>query len=129
MPQRASAWLVVRALWELLRFDVVMSLFGFQRIDGGLRRLQPTEAIPAPDLESAVCEAIQWAAALYCKRIRCLQRSTAMVRLLRYDGQRAELVIGCRPLPFFAHAWVEVDGRVVGDSPSYKKKLSVLDRA
>ena len=33
----------------------------------------------------------------------------------RRNGIAAQLVIGCRPLPFESHAWVEVDGRVVND--------------
>jgi hypothetical protein len=37
-------------------------------------------------------------------------------------------VIGYRPSPFFSHAWVEVDGRIVNDSPVYQERLFVLER-
>jgi hypothetical protein len=40
------------------------------------------------------------------------------------DGR---LVIGYRLLPFFSHAWVEIEGLVVGDSPAYKTRLRVLE--
>src|SRR5215813_13721417 len=48
------------------------------------------------------------------------------VRLLRKHGVHARLVIGYRPSPFFSHAWVEVDGRVVYGSPAYQKRLQPL---
>jgi len=37
-------------------------------------------------------------------------------------------VIGYRAAPFFSHAWVEVAGRVVNDSPIYQMRLQVLER-
>jgi hypothetical protein len=40
----------------------------------------------------------------------------------------AEMVIGYRPSPFFSHAWVEVNGSIVNDSPAYQEKLLVLER-
>jgi hypothetical protein len=49
-------------------------------------------------------------------------------RLLRRRGFDAEVVIGCRPEPFFSHAWVELDGRVVNDSPVYREQLPALAR-
>ncbi len=50
---------------------------------------------------------------------RCLERSLVLYALLREGGARAELVVG---LPVEAeepdaHAWVEVDGLVVGPPP------------
>jgi hypothetical protein len=30
--------------------------------------------------------------------------------------------------PFLAHAWVEVAGRVVNDSPTFQRRLQVLER-
>jgi len=38
-------------------------------------------------------------------------------------------VIGYQTGPFFGHAWVEVDGRVVNDAEVYKQRLHVLDCA
>ena len=50
---------------------------------------------------------------------RCLSRSLVLLRLLRAQGDAAELVIGLpeSPLDKEAHAWVEVDGIDVGPSP------------
>jgi len=57
-----------------------------------------------------------------------LQRSIVTARVMRRHGIPAEVVIGYRPSPFFSHAWVEVAGRVVNDSPAYQRRLRVLER-
>lgn len=50
---------------------------------------------------------------------RCLVRSLVLYRLLRAQGDAAELVIGlpARPTTPGAHAWVELAGRDVGPNP------------
>lgn len=52
-------------------------------------------------------------------RPRCLLRSLVLYRLLRAQGDAAELVIGLpdRPTTKDAHAWVELAGRDVGPAP------------
>ena len=75
-----------------------------------------------------LCHAIDLACVWYWKQVRCLQRSAATVSLLRNYGIEAQLVIGAQLKPFQAHAWVEVDGRVVNDNSYTKELYSVLDR-
>jgi len=57
-----------------------------------------------------------------------LQRSAATACLLKKYGVAAQLVIGTQPLPFKAHAWVEVEGTVVNDKPYIREMYAVLDR-
>ena len=76
------------------------------------------------DIVWSVDEACVW----YAKRAACLQRSVVATWLLRRNGIAAQMVIGCRPLPFESHAWVEVDGRGVNDRPKYQSAFRVLDR-
>jgi hypothetical protein len=38
------------------------------------------------------------------------------------------MIIGAQLLPFKAHAWVEVDGRVVNDKSYTREMYQVLDR-
>jgi len=119
--------LYLRVVWELVRYDVLLAC-------RGLRGVRPRRAaLPlAPDdcraLEAAICEAVSVVVPLYWKPIRCLQRSIVTARLMRGAGIPAEIVVGYRANPFFSHAWVEVSGRVVNDSPGYRKKLQVLER-
>ena len=60
--------------------------------------------------------------------VLCLQRSAATACLLKGRGIHAEKVIGAQQMPFKAHAWVEVDGRVVNDKPYTPEMYAVLDR-
>ena len=64
----------------------------------------------------------------YWKQVLCLQRSAATACLLKHHGVAAQMVIGAQQMPFKAHAWVEVGGRVVNDKPYTPEMYSVLDR-
>lgn len=75
-----------------------------------------------------VCQAVERAAVYYPRPAPCLPRSAVTTCLLRWRGVPAQLVIGSRPLPFYAHAWVEVGGCVVNDSPKVRERYDELDR-
>jgi Transglutaminase-like superfamily len=120
------ALLVMRALWELTLYDLVNATLGFQRIHRQVAKQRVAAHTFHAETDAVVCEAVSLAACFYYKPVRCLQRSAVATRLLRKCGINGRLVIGYRPAPFFSHAWVEVDGRVVNDSPAYKDRLNVL---
>ena len=126
MRRLAYAGLVIRAIGELVRYDVLHTAFGFQRVYRDVERQSVLPKRHEPDTQSRICDAVTLATCLYCKRVFCLQRSAAAARLLKRAGVEARLVIGYRPSPFFSHAWVEVNGRVVNDSPAYKERMRVL---
>ena len=126
----AIAWrlamLTVDAWLELAAFDI-LRVAGFARVHERVRRRRVRSLRSAATVDEivwAVDEACVW----YPKRAACLQRSAIATTLLRRHGWGAELVIGCRPLPFESHAWVELDGRVVNDRPQYRTAFTVLDR-
>jgi Transglutaminase-like superfamily len=126
MKKTQYTWLVVRALYEIVRYQAVLRLRGNGSILQQVGR-QSVAAMPADrELEQAVCNAVLLATCLYWKPVLCLQQSVCTARLLRKHGVNARLVIGYRPAPFFAHAWVEVDSRVVYGSPAYQKRLRPL---
>lgn len=76
----------------------------------------------------AVCQAVDRATLYYPKPALCLPRSAVTTCLLRWRGVPAQMVIGSRTLPFYAHAWVEVGDRVVNDSPKVRERYNELDR-
>jgi hypothetical protein len=121
-----NAVLKVRALWELVRYDVASAASGFR---GAYRLLRPPVRKRERDgLESEIARAVDWASSLYWRRVRCLQRSVAATRLMRAYGIPAELVIGCQLAPFAGHAWVEVNGRILNGSVGLARQLKILDR-
>jgi hypothetical protein len=120
-----KATLVFRALYEIARYEVVLSLLGSGRILSQLKR-QSVIAKTSAESEKTICDAVLLATCFYWKPVLCLQRAVCTVRLLRRHGIHASLVIGYRPSPFFSHAWVEVDGRVLYGSAAYQKRLLPL---
>ena len=126
MKKAKYTWLVFSALYELARYDAIISLRGFACIQRQLSRQPIAAQTTSSELEQAICDAVLLATCLYWKPVFCLQRSVCAVRLLRKLGIAARLAIGYRPAPFFAHAWVEVDGRVVNGSPAYQTRLRLL---
>jgi hypothetical protein len=122
------ALMLSRLVKELFRYDLVMAILGFR----GVRRRTATrefrEARGKPDIESAICEAVACVIPFYWKPVKCLQRSVVTARALRAYGIEAEVVIGYRLAPFLSHAWVEVGGRIVNDSPVFGHRLQVLER-
>ncbi len=126
MKRAGYVWLVFRALCELVRFEAIMRLRGFGCIQRQLSRQATANPPAGHERERAVCDAVLLATCLYWKPVLCLQRSVCAVRLLRKNGVAARMVIGYRPVPFFSHAWVEVDGRVVNSSDVYQQRLKLL---
>ena len=120
------ALLLFRALYEIVRYEVIVSSFGSARILSQLKRQSITARPTNEELEKAICDAVHLATCFYWKPVLCLQRAACTVRLLRRYGIFGRLVIGYRPSPFFSHAWVEVDGRVVYGSAAYQKRLMPL---
>ena len=112
-------------MWELVRYDL---LFAWRGMRGVRPRPAPAGGTGGVALETAICEAVRSVAPFYWKPIRCLQRSIVTARLMRDRGIMAEVVIGYRAAPFLSHAWVEVAGRVLNDSPIYQMRLQVLER-
>jgi hypothetical protein len=108
--------------------DLVLSMGGFTRIRDLVRRFPVRPSTPhltaVPDLISALDRAAVW----YPRTRLCLARSAVATCLLRWRGHAAHMVIGARQMPFHAHAWVEVDGRVVTDSPRVRERYRELER-
>lgn len=119
--------LVAKALWQLLRYDVELRLFGFGAVYGSLAQpAAPSGTHASTDTVLKICAAVRSAMSLYWRPVKCLQRSVVTARLLRQLGVDARLTIGFREAPFFGHAWVEVEGRIVNDSPSYRERLHIV---
>lgn len=120
--------LALRVLVELIRYDIVHAMGGFRSVHASVRRTPVAPGGKADEIVRRVCEAVTMTSCFYWKPVLCLPRAVVTTRLLRKFGVQAQMVIGYRPSPFFSHAWVEVEGRIVNDSPAYQQRLLVLER-
>jgi Transglutaminase-like superfamily len=118
--------LVLSALLEIVHYEIVLRIWGSGRALQQLKRQVVSLKPFTQELERDTCDAVLLATCFHWKPVLCLQRSACTAKLLRKRGINARVVIGYRALPFFSHAWVEVDGRVVYGSPAYKRQLQPL---
>lgn len=122
------SFLVLNAYLKLIHFDLYLARGNFAALYDKVRNYSVAARVPASDAIEEICSAVDMACIWYWKEALCLQRSAATACLLKQYGVPAQLVIGARQMPFRAHAWVEVDGRVVNDKPYTPEMYAVLDR-
>ena len=120
--------LVLKAYWKLIHFDLYMARPNFAALYKKVRHYPIGTRTPGPDDIEHINYAIDMACIWYWKEALCLQRSAATACILKQYGIPAQMVIGVQQMPFKAHAWVEVDGRVVNDKPYTPEMYSILDR-
>jgi hypothetical protein len=114
--------IVIAAFLGLAIFDVILSLLSLKSMCSCVRLWPVKQArFASSSAIGQVCDAVQRACVWYPKRTLCLQRSAVTTCLLRTYGISARMMIGVRPMPFLAHAWVEADGSVINDWPHVKK--------
>jgi hypothetical protein len=120
--------LMLKAYWQLIHFDFYLARGNFSALYELVRKRPLGKQVPRSDAIERVCSAIDMACICYWKEVLCLQRSAATASLLKDYGVPAQMIIGVQQMPFKAHAWVEVAGRVVNDKPYTTEMYAVLDR-
>lgn len=122
---KPRALLVLAASLGLAVFDLILYTTGLKTLcmlvkAWPLRRQRSSESLTT----GQICSSVQLACVWYPKRALCLQRSAVTTCLLKIYGVTASMVVGIRPMPFMAHAWVESEGNVVNDWPGVRKFYS-----
>jgi len=113
----------------LLAFDLLLKVGGFKRMIRKVERWPTAEPRTADrDLCRRVCGMVDRAQMYYPKKAMCLQHAAVVTCLLRRRGVPAEMVLAAQDFPPKAHAWAEVGGEVVSDSPGVKTKYRELRR-
>lgn len=121
--------LVLRAYARLIFFDLYLARGDFAALYNRVRACPVEKKRPQlPKSSEQICAAVDMACIWYWKQVLCLQRAAATTCSLREYGFPSEMVIGAQQVPFKAHAWVELDGRVVNDKPYTPEMYQTLDR-
>ena len=121
-------FLVLQAYSKLICFDIYLARGSFAALHQRVRNYPVTNRHVAAGAVEEICAAMDMACIWYWKEALCLQRSAATACLLKNYGVPARMVIGAQQKPFRAHAWVEVEGRVVNDKPYVSEMYAVLER-
>jgi transglutaminase superfamily protein len=113
----------------LLAFDMLLKFGGFQRL---IRKVERWPITSPHTTDREICRRVRGmvdrAQMYYPKKAMCLQHSAVVTCLLRRRGVPAQMVLAAQEFPAKAHAWAEVGGEVVSDSPSVKSRYRELRR-
>src|SRR5258708_24839631 len=120
--------LFFKAYSKLVYFDLYLARGNFSALYEKVRNYPVRKKAASPQAVEEICSAVDMASIWYWKEALCLQRSAATACLLRQYGITAQLVMGAQQMPFKAHAWVEVESRVVNDKPYMHEMYVELDR-
>jgi hypothetical protein len=122
------SFLVLCAYLRLIQFDLYLTRGDFRALYEKVR-VYPLRKVSVPvNGVEQICAAVDMACIWYWKEVLCLQRSAATACLLKRNGVPSQMILGAQQMPFRAHAWVEVDGRVVNDKPYMREMYAVLDK-
>lgn len=115
----------LRGFLLLALFDGVLRVRGLQSGLALARRLGAQAPADAwrDDWTETVGRRVAFAAAFYPRRALCLEQSLTLYVMLRRAGAPATLRIGARPVPFAAHAWVEIGGQAVNEPQDFIAQL------
>jgi Transglutaminase-like superfamily len=121
--------LLLRAWAALLLIDLGLRTLGYAGLRRRLERRWPPAGKPEGDA-GAVARTVDRAARHHLYPMRCLQRSLALEHLLRRSGHAAGIRFGVRRDDagdeLRAHAWVEVDGRPLGEPGEIEGRFARL---
>lgn len=125
---------LVAALWMLPLTRLALSLFGFRRWQSFLKRLVPHSSQPSPagtatERGALAVRMVRAAARDGLGHPNCLSRSLVLWWLLARQGLAAELRIGARKNgdALEAHAWVELNGVVLGEEDDPHAHYAAFD--
>ena len=126
--------LLVVAWWRLLLVHLGLRLLPYRRVERLAGRWGRSRSPGHDDVPWEEIERLHWLVAVAAGRhpsaVSCLRRSLVLRALLARRGVTAELRFGVhadRP-DLHAHAWLEVNGRPVGEKPETLASLIPLER-
>lgn len=120
---------VLSALWTLIKVNNYIKFKGFYPTIQLIQRSkdpQTTYIIPSDEELRDLANIVNKACLLYPSRTKCLEWAITFVLMALKRKWKCNLEIGVQNYPFFAHAWVECDGKVVMDSSDLRTGLGII---
>lgn len=123
-------WKTLQALWVLIHANISVKC-SFYRTIKRIKKYQESKVdyrIPSQIEIDAMTETLCAACLLFPWKTKCLEWSIALATLCLKARFCCDLVIGVQTPPFYAHAWVECNGKVIADSQQLPNKMAVILR-
>jgi hypothetical protein len=121
-----------RATVHLAVARASVAAFGWARTAEAWDRGNPAAPHGIPETESGelrtMVQALRERSRRSLLRPECKELSLACLAMARSGGLPAELVVGLRPVPLRAHAWVELHGRPLLDDAAALAQFAPLAR-
>lgn len=125
--KNARRWDITKAFCLLIKIHWLMKRRGIGGILYHIEKLSKKKKSIPSELEiQKLANAIDAASLIYPKKTYCLAWAATFVIIARKKGWDSNLVIGIQSHPFYAHAWVEIDGKVIHDDPTIAEVLSII---
>ena len=120
---------VLKALMTLIKVNFYIKVRGLhsaiQLIKKSYKSWESYVIPPDEELEN-LTNVLNKACFIYPQRTKCLEWAMTFVLLALQRKWKCNLEIGIQNYPFFAHAWVECDEKVVMDSQDLREGLAII---
>ena len=125
--KQANKYQVLKAFFELARIHRALKRQGIKGVLNAIEKTPQVDLrIPTQVEIQQLANLVDAASMLYPKKTFCLAWAATFVRLARKNNWNSQLVIGVQASPFYAHAWAQIDGKVIHDDPSIAQVLSLI---
>lgn len=133
---KPSRWKKVRLFAEayilLILVDIGLLCLGFHGLFAQFSRVSSSSSTSTRPHDAKntewLCDISLAAFRWYRPNVACVHRALNAYLFLRRHGVPVELCLGVEPRPFESHAWVECEGRVLGDSQDFCNSFLVMAR-
>ena len=120
---------VAEALMTLIKVNFYIKLRGFHQTIQLIKKSCKNElnynVPPDANLED-LANIVNKACLIYPTRTKCLEWAITYVLLALKRKWKCNLEIGVQNYPFFAHAWVECEEKVITDSQDLREGLAII---
>jgi hypothetical protein len=124
---KTSKFLIIKAFVALCHVNYILAKHGIYGLLDYLekrRKIQSKDFTPnSYNQAMSLSHALNLACLFFPKKITCLPWAGTMASLLLTHGISFTFVIGIQDKPFFAHAWIESEGKVVNDNNDLSKYM------
>jgi hypothetical protein len=123
--KEAPLLLILQAFWHLVHTHRTMKKEGISGLQKALKVSAPLKE-PTEKEVHTIASAVDAATLIYPQKTYCLAWAATFVSLAQTKGLKSALTIGIQTNPFYAHAWVQVQDRVIHDDPQLTTVLSII---